>query len=578
VIVPGGRKKSEKFFNARVTKILGKQQIPERGQEMKNFVLLGAALFIILFSFILSGFTFAGDDLCSQPVPTVQGLVKGQAEKDLAACSYKGIPYAAPPVGELRFKPPQPPVSRTGTLEAFEFGPSCIQDEILGSGGKSKAFSEDCLTLNIWRPQKSGTFPVMVWIHGGGASVGAGTYEMYWGGNLAAKREVVVVTINYRLGMLGFLALPELAQEDPNGSTGNYGFLDQVAALEWVRDNIANFGGDPNNVTIFGESAGGRSVCEQLASPRAAGLFHRAIIESGGCNSCQALEEGYAQGRKFAASVGCAGEEARACLREIPAEQLTLGGMAVMFTAHNDGYFSTGRAIDRIAQGEFNRVPVLVCNTKDEGNFMIISMLLTRPTAFFASKKIVTKQAKDDLGPRADETLAMYSFDDYKRPILVIGAIITDGAIARGFDAAEKLSAQVPVYLCRFDWAEERWGKTLGAFHGLEIPLVFGNLDLHYPASSLGLALNRKAVRRAEPLSEQMMTYWTNFAKTGDPNEPGLSEWPKYDPRKRLRLHLDTPISVKPVAGEELKRLQYFVSLPREEKGLFMPRGDEKEK
>jgi para-nitrobenzyl esterase len=519
------------------------------------WALLGAALFS----------ASAADDFCSAPVPTAQGPVIGQAEKDQAACSFKGIPNAAPPVDELRFKPPQPPASRTGTLEALHFGPSCIQDEIFGSGGKSKAFSEDCLTLNIWRPQKSGIFPVMFWIHGGGYLNGAGTYEMYRGANLAATRDVVVVTINYRLGALGFLALPELAQEDPNGSTGNYGFLDQVAALKWVRDNIANFGGDPNNVTIFGESAGGGSVCELLGSPRAAGLFHRAIIESGSCDFAQTLEKGFEHGRKLAESVGCTGEDARACLRALRAEKLTTTlGMGLIYTAHIDGYFLTDRSIDLIAQGKFNRVPVLVGNNRDEGNIFI----MTRPAAFFASKKKVTNMVKKGLGPRADEILAMYSLDDYPRPIMVSGAIVTDGFVARGFDAAEKLSPYVPVYFYRFDWDEQRLGKTMGAFHGLELPFVFGNLDLHFPASELALAITRKAARKAEPLSEQMMTYWTNFAKTNDPNGAGLPEWPTYNTEKRMRLHLDTPISVKPVAGEDLRRLQYFASLTMEELGL----------
>ena len=184
----------------------------------------------------------AADDRCSQPIATAQGPVVGQAEKDLAVCSYKGIPYAAPPVGELRFRLPRPPTVRTGTLAAQDYGPSCVQNEIFGAGGKSKSFSEDCLYLNVWRPQKTGAFPVMVWIHGGGFVMGSGSYEMYRGANLAAQHDVVVVTINYRVGPLSFLALPELAREDPNGSTGNYGIFDQIAALQWVHDNIAGFG------------------------------------------------------------------------------------------------------------------------------------------------------------------------------------------------------------------------------------------------------------------------------------------------------------------------------------------------
>ncbi len=520
----------------------------------------------IIVSVLFLGFVFClpagAEDFCSQSVVTVQGMVKGQAEKDLPVCSYKGIPYAAPPVGEFRFKPPQPPAHRTGTLEALQFGPSCPQVEILGSGGRSQSFSEDCLTLNIWRPQKSGTFPVMVWIHGGGYIVGAGNYEMYHGANLAAKHNVVVVSINYRLGALGFLALPELAQEDPNGSTGNYGLFDQVAALEWVRDNIANFGGNPKNVTIFGESAGGGSVCELLVSPRAAGLFHRGIIESGSCDFSQTLEEGYAYGRKFAASAGCTDEDARACLRTLPAEKLiTRISMKLNYLPTIDGYYLTDRSIDLIAQRKFNRVPVMIGTNRDEGNYILIF----KPLSLFASKKKVIKLVKQALGARADEILAMYSFDDYRIPVLLSSAIRSDGFGSRGFDAAEKLSAHVPVYYYRFDWDEQRLGRIMGAFHGLEIPLVFGNLSLHFPASNLRLVMTKKAARKAEPLSEQMMTYWSNFARTGDPNGAGLTEWPKYEAGEKLRLHLDTPISARPVAGDDLKRLQYFSVLTRKE-------------
>jgi para-nitrobenzyl esterase len=503
---------------------------------------------------------------CPETVATQQGPVKGFAETGIAACSYKGIPYAAPPVGELRFRLPGPPAMRTGTLAALDYGPSCVQNEIFGAGGKSQSFSEDCLFLNIWRPQKTGAFPVMVWIHGGGFVMGSGSYEMYRGANLAAQHDVVVVTINYRVGPLSFLALPELAQEDPNGSTGNYGLFDQIAALQWVHDNIANFAGDPDNVTIFGESAGGRSVCGQLASPRAAGLFQRAIIESGRCDDVQTLAQGFENSREFVKKLGCAGEDARSCLRALPANKLatSLGARRDFeFTAHMDGWFLTARPSDLFAQGKFNRVPVLIGNNRDEGKLFV----LMEPGGYFASRKKVLQTLKERMGPRADEVLAMYSLDDYHPPIMISGAIITDTYVSRGFDAAEKLSPYVPVYYYRFDWDEERGRSFLGACHGLELPFVFGNLDLHFPASELAVAISRKAAGEAESLSERMTAYWTNFAKTGDPNGAGLPEWPRYNPEQRMRLHLDTNLSVRPVTGEELKRLQYFAGLSVEELG-----------
>ncbi len=537
---------------------------------MRKLIIVGAALFIALFSWLRSGSSLSEADFCSRPVATAQGPITGQGEKDLAVCSYKGIPYAAPPVGELRFRLPRPPTGRTGTLAAADYGPSCVQNEIFGAGGKSKSFSEDCLYLNVWRPktQDSLRLPVMVWIHGGGFVMGSGSYEMYRGANLAAQHDMVVVTINYRVGPLSFLALPELAKEDPNGSTGNYGLFDQIAALQWVHDNIANFGGDPDKVTIFGESAGGRSVCAQLASPRAAGLFQRAIIESGRCDDVQTLASGFENSREFVKKLGCAGEDARSCLRALPADKLatTLGSRRELeFTAHMDGWFLTARPADLFAQGKFNRVPVLVGNNRDEGKLFV----LMQPGGYFASRQKVLQTLKQRMGTKADEVLAMYALDDYHPPIMISGAIITDTYVSRGFDAAEKLSAYVPVYYYRFDWDEERGNSFLGACHGLELPFVFGNLDLHFPASELALAFPSKVALQAKPLSERMTDYWTNFAKTGNPNGPAPAgpDWPRYNPETRMRLHLDTDIFAQPVAGDELKRLQYFATLNEDDLG-----------
>ncbi len=525
---------------------------------MKKFMVVGAEFMAVLFLLACSRPAAAGPDPCAASVATAQGPVTGHVEQ--CVCSYKGIPYAAPPTGENRFRPPRPAMVRTATLDAKDYGASCIQHEGFGAGGKSKSLSEDCLFLNVWRPQKSGAFPVMVWIHGGGFVMGSGSYQMYSGANLAAERGVVVVSINYRLGPLAFLALPELAQEDPHGSTGDYGLLDQVAALQWVHDNVAGFGGDPGNVTIFGESAGGRSVCAQLASPLSAGLFQRAIIESGRCDDVQTLEHGFGNSRELAKTLGCAGDDARPCLRALPAEKLAAslkGQRTLEFTAHVDGWFLPGRPSDLFGQGKFNRVPVLVGNNRDEGKLFVLMM----PGGYFASQKKVLATLKEKLGPQADEVLKMYSPGDYHPPVMLSGAIITDTYVSRGFDAAEKLSAFVPVYYYRFDWDEERGSSFLGACHGLELPFVFGNLDLNFPAAELALAFSKKAKVTARPLSERMTGYWTNFARTGDPNGPGLPDWPAYNTKTRLRLHLDTSISAQPITGDELKRLQYFAGL-----------------
>jgi para-nitrobenzyl esterase len=537
---------------------------------MKPWIKIG----ILVSALVMAAASLAwAEDLCREPVATQQGPVSGLAEKGLAACAYKGIPYAAPPVGELRWKPPQPPAKRTATLEAKNFGPSCMQNENFGSGGKSKAFSEDCLTLNIYRPARSGTFPVMFWIHGGGYTIGAGSYEMYDGARLAAERNVVVVTINYRLGEFGFLSLPELAAEDPHQSSGNYGLLDTIAALEWVRDNIAGFGGDPKNVTIFGESAGGVSVCSLLASAPAAGLFEKGIIESGGCDLARSQEKGYGDGRKFAEAMGCKGDKPLACLRAKPAKDLLkIKAAEVVATAHVDGYVLKDQPIAVIQSGQYNRVPVMVGTNKDEGN-MFLALV---PGAVVAGRGAITKSVKKTLGPRADEVLKLYSFADYRKPFFLMAAVFADGFGSRGFAAAEALSKETPVYLYRFDWDEERLHQTLGAFHGLEIPFVFGNLNLHLKSSPLKLALTRRAKKAGAPLSEQMMSYWTNFAKTGDPNGAGLPAWPAYTTQKRERIHLDRSISAAALTEQELQRYQYFASLSIEELSWGVPRDETK--
>jgi para-nitrobenzyl esterase len=242
---------------------------------------------------------------CVEPVETASGLVRGMSDQDTATCVWKGIPYAAPPIGELRWKPPAPSPSWSGVRDATGFSRQCMQAPGMLSDRKL-GFSEDCLYLNVWTPQKSGTFPVMFWIHGGGLNDGAASIPMYFGNKLAQRGDVVLVSINYRLGPFGFYSLREFAEENPHGSSGNYGLLDMVQALEWVRDNVANFGGDPENVTIFGESAGGRSVCSLIACPLAEGLFHKAIIESGGCGAWT-MDKCNAGAELFADSLGCNG-------------------------------------------------------------------------------------------------------------------------------------------------------------------------------------------------------------------------------------------------------------------------------
>ena len=497
------------------------------------------------------------EEVCTEPVTTQAGRVRGAP--DGAACSWKGIPYAAPPKGNLRWRAPEPPLPLSGVLAADRFGASCPQDEVLTSGGKSAAFSEDCLTLNIWRPQKAGRFPVMVWIHGGAYREGAGTYEMYSGVRLAGERDVVVVTLNYRIGALGFLALPELAQEDPHGSTGNYGIMDQVQALQWVHDNIAGFGGDPHNVTVFGQSAGGLSACVMMASPLAEGLFHKVIIESGPCDQAESLDQGYEKGRQLAAALGCTGPQALECLRAKPMAALVpKGGNLVLtggmtFIPHLDGYLLKQDALAYLHAKDYHRVPVLIGTTRDE----IKLYTLTIPGTSLIPRFAMTRLLRKLTGPMYDTVAKLYPYSEYRHPINVFHAMATDMAIAsRAYDLAETVSGDVPVYLYRFDWDETRFPNKTGAFHSLEVPFVFGRLNLDFTLAKL--VANKKVVKAAQPLVAEVMAYWTNFAKTGDPNGEGLPPWPKYNAQEKLRLHLDQPISVQRVSDKDLERFQFL--------------------
>jgi para-nitrobenzyl esterase len=504
----------------------------------------------------LSGAAFAAE-VCSTPVETAQGLIAGQQDKDYSACSWKGVPYAAPPVDDLRWKAPQPPLAHAGILEAFAPGAACMQPELITAGGDLTNMSEDCLTLNIWRPNKSGQFPVMFWIHGGGFRTGSGGFDIYDGARLAAEQDVMVVTINYRVGWQGFLALPELVEEDPNNSAGNYAHLDQIQALRWVRQNIEAFGGDPNNVTVFGQSAGGVSGSVMMTSPLAKGLLHKLIIQSGPCDQAESLEKGYEKGRAWVKEVGCDGPDVLECLRSKPAEEVTSEGGnliltgGVFFMPHYDGYVLDKDPVSYMKAGEYPPMPLLIGTTRDE----VMLYTLTIPGTLLMPRFTVDSIMRKLTGPAYDDMMSLYSYRDYKHPIDFFHQVATDMALtSRAYMIAETVSKDAPVYMYRFDWDETRVPAKMGAFHSLDVPFVFGALDLDFTLAKL--VANKKTIDKALPLVGDIMTYWANFAKNGDPNGDGLEYWPQYNSSGKLRLHLDTPIDYAPIEDIEIERFE----------------------
>ncbi len=485
--------------------------------------------------------------------PTEQGCVRGESLG--AVTVFRGIPYAAPPVGELRWRAPQAHPVWEGVRDATQFGKSCPQ--LPGTIFRYQLETdEDCLSLNIWTPQihPEAKLPVMVWIHGGGLVQGSSSQKIndrlsYDGRFLAEKFHVVVVTINYRLGQLGFLAHPTLSAEDTEHNvSGNYGLLDQIFALRWVQKNIQNFGGDPNSVTIFGESGGGKSVCALLASPLATGLFHRAIIQSGGCPSnlrrlrdSAPRESAESQGERFARAIGCAdSSDVLACLRSKTVQEIlnTLPGEAsILSTAEKwdftvDGYAlpdSPGRAL---ASGKFNTVPLIAGTTGNEASIFTGKLNITTPAQYETFVRALFRE-------KSDAVLALYPASAYPSPKAALDALISDLSFVcptRRF-VRDVSHYQQKTFLYHFTYVTRVGAQSgLGAFHGSEIPFVFGNLAAPTP--------------QERALSEAMMSYWTDFAKAGDPNAENLPHWPAYALPNDAHQQLDIPI----VTSRELRK------------------------
>ncbi len=504
-----------------------------------------------------------GDDLGPLDVELDTGIVRG-ADDGHGVRSWRGIPYAAAPVGELRWKRPQPRPSWDGVRDATAVGFKCPQNTVITIGGGA----EDCLNLNVWMPSPAPRtpLPVMVWIHGGAFLFGSGGDPFYAGAELARTRGVVVVTINYRLGGLGFLVHPALEAEDPDHVAGNYGLSDQVAALQWVQRNIAAFGGDPDRVTVFGESAGGFSTCLLYASPVTAGLFSAAIVESGACSSplVQPYDTSLADGITLGDKLGCPGTDAAAlaCMRDQldfaildatalpPVAQQPPGGFFYANVPPNtlptlDGVVIPAPIEELLGAGAYPPRPLIVGTNRDEGTLFHSSIL---------SSRVMTEQQYLDaltrrFGSRATDVAARYPAASFASPNAALAEVSGDAFFvcpARR-NARAVAAAGAPVYRYTFQRPlEEQLIEDLGAFHSSEIPFVFG-IDT-YPLGKVGTAA---------PLADAMQGYWTSFAHDGVPS--GEIAWPAHDAIDPL-LVLDTPITAS--AAYKASVCDFWDSLP----------------
>jgi para-nitrobenzyl esterase len=467
------------------------------------------------------------------------GPVRGLVAPDYRV--FHGIPYAAPPVGPLRWQPPRPAPRWAGTLDASKPGPQCIQDT--GRDPKEgKPTSENCLTLNVWTPSPGhGTEkrPVMVWIHGGGFVNGSG--DIYYSRWLAGKGRIVVVTINYRLGALGFLAHPALGAP---GDIGDYGLADQQAALRWVRDNIGAFGGDPAKVTIAGESAGGMSVCDHLVAPGSAKLFHAAIIQSAPCQAQADLATAQRISLDYAAKAGCADPATAAvCLRALPA---TVLARTLWYSHIGDSDALSGPVVGTatlpvgpvaaIAAGSAARVPVLIGTNHDE--FTLFAALRYLHVGHGIRLNEYPHVLADIFGTDGKAVLARYPPDHYGGDVsLAYAAAVTDGVFACVADRmADALGRSAPVYAYEFDDPHapppdllQHTPFPLGASHSLELRYLF----------NVGGAPPLDPAQRV--LSDQMIKYWSRFVTTGAPQAPGQPRWPVMggDPGRWMSLRPD---------------------------------------
>ncbi|MEZ4340976.1 MAG: carboxylesterase family protein, partial [Sandaracinaceae bacterium] len=445
------------------------------------------------------------------------------------------------PTGSRRWRPPAPALPfPDGELDASRHGSVCPQ-----GAGEDRRGDEDCLTLDVWAPRASGPRPVMVFIHGGSFVSGSGSLELYDGARLAHTGDVVVVTLNYRLGPLGFLTTDSLAAESGTGSVGNYGILDQIAALEWVRDNIAGFGGDPTRVTVFGESAGSISICALLGSPLADGLFHRAILESGGgCYGFTTPADAIVppsrldRGRALLDGLGCHGSDELDCARAASVDAVldALSGPPAALSTHVYAAMLWGPTIDgvvlredpgaRIARAEAPRIPVMIGMNHDEATIFTIGETIH---AFNYRQRLAELAGE----AHADALVSLYPIGEHGTAHAAFDAAATDLVLGCDVErlAAARTAAGAPTYLYELTRTFDGLLGRLGSVHGIELPYVFGNFGRYRPT--------------AEDLevSRMMQTAWTSFARDGAPTS--TPTWPPYARGTASAAFLDAPLTVR---------------------------------
>jgi para-nitrobenzyl esterase len=461
-------------------------------------------------------------------VATADGSVRGKAVA--SADEFLGLPYAAPPVGALRWQPPRPPAPWHGVREATSYAPHCPQPS--SSFGLAST-SEDCLYLNVFTPAGAHArdLPVMVWVHGG--SLRTGESDDYDPAGLV-RQGVVVVTITYRIGALGFLADTALASR-PGGASGDYGLMDQQAALRWVQRNIRGFGGNPGNVTLFGESAGGLSTLAQLASPGARGLFQRAIVESGTYDlTQQPLAVAEAAGQAFAAKAGCASNTA-ACLRSLPVSTILANQDPVGYTPDVDGAMLTQSIKTALAGGQFNHVPVIIGTNHDEYRLFVAVIQLLGAPVTAANYQAMIASTLSVPAAAASAIAAQYPLSRYPSPPVALGAVATDAIFAcHALTAEESVSRYVPTYAYEFndENAPELFlppvGFPYGAAHASELQYVFDLTTVPHPAS-LSAA--------QQQLAAAMKQDWATMAKAGSP----AAGWPRFSRTSQQTLSLVPP-------------------------------------